>query len=80
MKVVRPIMDEERKVLGREFVFKRFAKPHGYAVVESEFEVYFLHPESLERVWAEGWPEDPGDVDSNDPMLYEGSDYGTGNE
>jgi hypothetical protein len=24
--------------------------------------------------------DDPGDIDNDDPMLYEGSDYGTGNE
>lgn len=27
-----------------------------------------------------GWDEDPGDIDNDDPMLVEGSDYGTGNE
>jgi len=48
VRVARGISETERRLVGREFVFDRFAKPHGYAVVEDEHGAWHVHPEALE--------------------------------
>lgn len=50
VRVVRPITETERNLLGREYVLERMTKPHGYAVCRDETGSWWLHPESLEVV------------------------------
>lgn len=61
VKVVHPISQMERDLLGRVFIIVRFSSPHGYAVVGEEWHgyaviagdgwgVWHLHPEALEKV------------------------------
>jgi hypothetical protein len=47
--VARPITETERSLLGRRFVFDRYTKPHGFAVVGDEHGAWHVHPECLDK-------------------------------
>lgn len=50
VKVVKPISETEKTLLGRTFTFTGYTRTHGYARVRDEYgEVWLLHPESLEK-------------------------------
>lgn len=48
--VARSIFEMERLLLGRRFVVRRIAKPHGHVVVGDEHGDWHLHPEALDVV------------------------------
>jgi hypothetical protein len=50
VRVVRPIFEMEKALMGREFVLKRISYPHGYAVCSDGHGVWHLHPEALEMI------------------------------
>lgn len=50
VKVVHAVVEEDKQFLGGEFVFVRYSKPHGFAVIENGHGKFYVHPESLENV------------------------------